>query len=65
MQQVFNHGALLVRNATVFGSGHKLALARCTLMVLFAMASMAMFFVPVRSTRWARVSDGHSCGWLP
>jgi hypothetical protein len=29
-QQVCNQGALLVRNATVFGSGHKLALARFT-----------------------------------
>ena len=59
-QQVFNHGALLVCTTTVFGRGHKLALARLTLMIVFAMAGMAIFLVPVGSTRWARVSDDYS-----
>src|SRR2546425_8719476 len=59
-QQMFNQSALLVRNATVFGRGHKLALARFALMILFAVASMAIFLVPVRATRWARVSHNHS-----
>jgi len=42
-QQVFNQGALLVRNDTVCGRGHTLALARLTLMMLFAMTGMAIF----------------------
>jgi hypothetical protein len=60
-QQVFNHGALLVPDATVFGRGHKRALARVTLMILLRMAGMAIFLVPDRSTLWARFSDDHSC----
>ncbi|MDP9145257.1 MAG: hypothetical protein M3N43_11270 [Actinomycetota bacterium] len=60
-QQVFNQGTLLVCNDTVFGSGHNLSLARFTLMILFAMAGMAIFLVPIRSTLWARVSDDHGC----
>jgi hypothetical protein len=44
-QQVFNQGALLVRNATVFGGRHELVLARFTLMILFAMVGMATFFL--------------------
>src|SRR5918999_2336584 len=63
-QQVCNQGALLVRNATVFGSGHKLALARFTLMILFAMVGMAIFFLPIRSTLPARRSCDHG-GCLP
>lgn len=59
-QQVCNHGALLVRNEVVFGHGHTLVLACFTLMLLFAMAGMTIFLVPVRSTRWACVSDDHS-----
>jgi len=46
-QQVFNHGALLIRNATVVGRGNKLALAGFTLTILFAMAGMAIFLVPL------------------
>jgi hypothetical protein len=42
-QQVFDHGALLVRNEAVCGRGDKLAVARFTLMMLFAMAGMAIF----------------------
>jgi hypothetical protein len=64
-QQVFNLGALLVRNATVFGGRHKLALARVTLMILFAMVGMAIFLIPVRSTLRARVSDDYGCCWPP
>jgi hypothetical protein len=53
MQQVCNHGALLVRNKVVFGCGHKLALARFTLMVLFAMTGMRFCCLPV----WGAVFD--------
>jgi hypothetical protein len=60
-QQVCNQGALLVRNATVFGGRHKLALPRFTLMILFAMVGMAIFLIPGRSTLWARISDEHGC----
>jgi hypothetical protein len=42
-EQVFNHGASLVRNGEIFGTVTKLALARFTQMILFAMASMAIF----------------------
>jgi hypothetical protein len=60
-QQVFNQGTLLVCNDAVFGSGYKLALARFTLMILFAIAAMAFFLVPIRSTLGARVPDDRSC----
>jgi hypothetical protein len=43
---VCNEGAPLVRNATVFGRGYKLAVARFTLMILLPMASMAIFLIP-------------------
>jgi hypothetical protein len=62
---VFDHSALLVGNATVFGRGDKLALARFTLMILFAMTGVAIFLVPGGSTCWARVSDDHGCCSLP
>jgi hypothetical protein len=39
---VCNHGALLVPDATVFGWGHELALARFTLMILLRMTGMAI-----------------------
>jgi len=42
-QQVFNHGALLIRNATVVGRRTKLALVGFTLMMLFAMAVWLFF----------------------
>jgi hypothetical protein len=45
-QQVFNHGALLIRNEAVFSCSHKLAFARFTLMILLSMAGMAIFLVP-------------------
>jgi hypothetical protein len=63
-QQVFNHSALLVPDATVFGRGPKLALARFTLMILLRMAGMAIFLVPDRSTIWARLSDAMSAHLL-
>ena len=46
-QQVFNHSALRFRNEVVFGRGPKLALAGFTLMILFAVAGMAIFLVPL------------------
>jgi hypothetical protein len=46
-QQVVNHGALRFRNAMVFGRGPKLALAGFTLMILFAVAGMTIFLVPL------------------
>jgi hypothetical protein len=46
MQEVFNHGALLIRHEAVFGCGHNLAFARLTLMMLLPMAGMAIFLVP-------------------
>ena len=46
-QQVFNHSALRFRNEVVFGRGPKLALASFTLMILFAVAGMAIFLVPL------------------
>jgi hypothetical protein len=64
-QQVFNQRTLLLSNAGVFGSGNKLALVRFTLVILFAIADMAIFVVPVRSTLWARVSDDRGCCWPP
>jgi hypothetical protein len=45
-QQVFDEGAPLVRNASVFGRGYKLTFARLTLMILLAMAGMAIFLIP-------------------
>src|SRR5918996_558376 len=60
-QQMCNQGALLVRNNSVFGSGNKLAVTPFTLMILFAMAGMTIFLMPVRSTRWACISDEHGC----
>src|SRR5262249_31147517 len=60
-QQVFHHRALLIRNVTVVGRGHKLPLARFTLMVLLPMAGLAIVLVPDGSTRWARISDDHGC----
>jgi hypothetical protein len=43
---VFDEGAPLVRNASVFGRGYKLTFARLTLMILLAMAGMAIFLIP-------------------
>jgi hypothetical protein len=60
-QQVFNHGALLAPDATVFGRGHTRALARLTLMMLLSMAGRAIFLVPDRSTVRARLSNDHGC----
>jgi hypothetical protein len=60
-QRVFNHGALLVPDATVFARGHNLALARFTLMILLCMAGMAIFLLSDRSTVWARLPDDHGC----
>ena len=60
-QRVFNHGALLASDASVFSCGHKLALARFTPMILLRMAGMTIFLVPDRSTVWARLSDDHGC----
>ena len=34
-------------------------------MILFPMASMAVFLVPLGATRWARVSDDHGFRWPP
>jgi hypothetical protein len=45
-QQMFHHGAPLLRNAAVFGCGTKLAFARFTLMILFPMTGIAIFLVP-------------------
>lgn len=45
----------------VFGGGDKLPLTCCTLMIVFAMASVAIFLVLGRSTLWAHVSDKHGC----
>jgi hypothetical protein len=44
---VFNQRALLVSNEGVFGRGNKLAVARFTLVNLFAIAGMAIFLIPV------------------
>jgi hypothetical protein len=55
--------ALLGRNAPVEGVRRTLAVARFTLMILLPMTGMTIFLVPMRSTRWARVSDDH--GWQP
>jgi hypothetical protein len=44
---MFHHDAPLLRNAAVFSRGTKLAFARFTLMILFAMAGMAIFLVPL------------------
>ena len=63
-QQLFDPPALLVRNAPVDGVRSKLAAARFTLMVLFPMAGMAIFLVPMRSTGWAYISDNQGC-WRP
>jgi hypothetical protein len=60
-QEMFDLHALLVWNAPVQGVRGQLAMARLTLMMLFALAGMAIFLVSVRSIRWAGVSDGHSC----
>lgn len=62
-QQARNQRTLLVSNDRVFGSGNKLAVARFRLMVLFAMAGMTSFLVPVRSTLWACVSDDDGFCW--
>src|SRR5262245_2731164 len=51
---VFNQRARLVSHERLLSSGHKLAVARLTLVVLFAMAGMAIFLIPVRSTLRAR-----------
>jgi hypothetical protein len=45
-QQVFHHSAPLIRTEAVFGRSTKLACARCTLMILFPMAGMAIFLIP-------------------
>ena len=45
-QQVFNLHTSFGRNEQVFGASAKLALAIFTQMMLFAMASMAIFLVP-------------------
>jgi hypothetical protein len=47
---VFNEGTLFVRNATVFGAGHKLASAGLALMILFAAVNMAVFLELWRAT---------------
>jgi hypothetical protein len=60
-QQLLDPQALLGRNASVKGVRRKLAMARFTLMVLFAMAGMAIFLVSVRSTRGAYIADTHGC----
>jgi hypothetical protein len=62
---MFDLHTLLVCNASVEGVRGKLAAARFTLVILFAMPRMAIFLVPVRSTSWARVSDDHGSGWPP
>jgi hypothetical protein len=59
--QVFHHGALLIRHATVVGRGHTLPLARFAPMGLLAMAGRAIVLVPAGSTRWARVSHDQDC----
>jgi len=45
-QQVFNVCTSIGRNEAICGAGAKLALAIFTQMILFAMASMAIFLVP-------------------
>ena len=45
-QQVFHHGAPLIRNEALFGRGTLLTFARFTLMILLPMAGMAIFLVP-------------------
>ncbi len=64
-QQVFNQCAPLVRNDGSINAGTKLALACFTLMILFTMAGMAIFLVPLCSTRWARLSHDYSYCWPP
>ena len=46
-QQVFYPRAPLIRNEAVVGRGTKLAFARFALMILFAMAGVTIFLVPV------------------
>jgi hypothetical protein len=60
-----HQGALLVRNDAAFGSGNHLAVTRFTLLLVCAMAGMSIFLRPVRSTRWACMSDEHGGCWPP
>ena len=46
-QQVFHPRAPLIRNEAVVGRGTKLAFARFALMILFSMAGVTVFLVPV------------------
>jgi hypothetical protein len=46
-QQVFYPRAPLIRNEAVVGRGTKLAFARFALMILFSMAGVTIFLVPV------------------
>jgi hypothetical protein len=61
----FNQRAPLVSHDRVFGSGNELVSVPFTVMILFAMAGMTIFLVPVRSTRWACASDDLSFCWPP
>jgi hypothetical protein len=64
-EQGLNQRALLVRSDGGIGVRTELALTRFAVMILFTMAGLAIFLVPLGSTRWTRFSDDHGFRWPP